>query len=69
MSYLNREVQRESINYMGKPVVGFYSGAKLNKRLVTSYPFEIAYEIDSTLTRLVTLIQWNEVTSWPTFIR
>ena len=48
---------------MDKPVVKFYSGAKLDKRLVTSYLFEIAYEIDSTLARLVTLIRWNEVTS------
>ena len=54
---------------MGKPVVEFYSGAKLDKRLVNSYPFEIAYEIDSTLARLVTLIRWSEVTSWSTFMR
>ena len=54
---------------MNKPVVGFYSGVRLDNKLIKSYPFEIAYEIDSTLARLITLIRWNEITSWPTFMR
>ena len=51
------------------PVIGFYSGVKLDKKLINSYPFEIAYEVDSTLARLTTLVRWNEITSWPTFMK
>ena len=54
---------------MNKPVVGFYSRVRLDNKLIKSYPFEIAYEIDSILAKLIILIRWNEITSWPTFMR
>ena len=42
---------------------------KVIKKVVSQFPFELAYCINSTISRIITLYKWNELTSWPQFLR
>ena len=67
MSYIGDEIERNHINHYEQQVVGFYTGPKVIKKVVSQFPFELAYGIDSTIAKIITLYKWNELTSWPQF--
>ena len=67
--FLHDEINRSNINHYNKPVIGFYSGAKIDKQVINSFPFDILWDIDSTIARIITLKKWNEISSCPLFMR
>ena len=41
----------------------------MNQALTNKFPFEIAYNIDSSLARISTILQWDEILSNQRFLR
>ena len=67
--FLHDEIDRNNISHYNKPEIRFYSGAKISKNVINSFPFEILWDIDPTIARIITLKKWNEISSCPLFIR
>ena len=69
MSYIGDEIKINHINHYEQQVAGFYTGPKVIKKVVSQFPFGLTNNIDSTIARIITLYKWNELTSWPQFLR
>ena len=65
---INETSKKNSVNIVDS-VVGVYWGIRVNPTLTSKFPFEIAYNIDSSLARIRTILQWNEISSNPRFLR
>ena len=59
---INETSKKNSVNIVDS-VVGVYWGIRVNPALTRKFPFEIAYNIDSSLVRIRTILQWNEIHS------
>ena len=53
-SYINKELNVYSNIKNDKKYVGYYTGPQVNPNLAFNFPFEMWYNIDSTLARLIT---------------
>ena len=55
MSYIGDEIEINNINHYRQQVSGYYTEPKVIKKVVSQFPFEFAYGIDSTIARIITL--------------
>ena len=69
LSFLENEVKMNTKTKSGEFKVGCYNRMDVDLKLIKRFPFEIWIGINSTLARIHTLSKWNEITSWPQFLR
>ena len=69
LSFLEVEVNMNRKTNSGDFKVGCYNGDIIDSKLIEKFPFEVLISINSTFARIKTLTIWNELSSWPEFLR
>ena len=69
LSFMEKELNRNPINHLNQYVVGMHSGPQINHKLAARCPYELLYELNSTIGRIITWLKWNQISSLSSILR
>ena len=68
-SFIEEKLNKNSINQYNQQVVGINNGPQIENRLIKNCPFELLYNLNSTIGLIITWFEWNQIASCPTILR